>query len=292
MVKTAQLDLIKQAAFQDELEKLAGPIGLVAKFLLKKLPKLIRGTAGKIGGREGVRWLHKSEGIIGNTYRGLNSMASGATNYTGRQILSKGISSAASKWGTSGGLDFAQKGGLKSMESAATKATGGTSVQSTNMFGAARNKVNKFFGGEGNTGKMRNSLGVDNPVSAMGKNYGGIPGAIKRFPRQAVGEIASNLQQIGQSPLNWAKSTIQKGRTFSKQVDVNGVKQMHRFKRNPIGQVGGVAMSPAGWGAQELMSSTDDKGNKRGMTSRVGNAAAWAIAPRIATAKMIAGAVL
>ncbi len=315
MVKQAELNLIKQAAFHEELEKLGGPVGLIGQFLLKQLPKLLMRGAKAVGGKRAASWVAKSEGVVGSTYRGLNTMRRSGTAYTGRQIYSEGISRAAKKWGTQGGLDFTRKGGLGQMEMDQSVASA--------VKGVNNPKAKNFFG----IGSTRSSLGIDNTTSAIkststplkeftkfkdSKDIGSfvsdnarvikdnagivkdnIGQGIKNAPRKAVGQIAQNLNSIRTDGFGkYVKNSIQEGRTFTKDIKVNGVIEKHRFKKSIGGQAIGVSMTPVGWGAQELMSSTDEEGKKRGMVSRVGNAAAWTIAPRIATAKMIAGAVL
>jgi len=299
MVKTAELELVKIAAFQDEFEKLGGPVGLIAKLLTKGLPKLLMRGAKAVGGKAGAKFLMKSEGVIGSTYRGLRGVAKGSTNMNARKIFGQGIDRAAAKFGKPG-LDFAGKGGLKNMEASATKATGGKPVQATNMFGARKDKIKSALGDMGDNlkpGKLRNSLGKVPVAEAAAKNADGAFGAIRKatsgFGRGAVGEVATNIQRIKDKGFgNFLKHTVQKSRTYAKEVTVGGVKETHRFKRSIGGQIGNVATSAPVWAAGALLPSTDSKGKKTSLTKRVGNAAMWGIAPKAAIAKELAGAVL
>ena len=69
-------------------------------------------------------------------------------------------------------------------------------------------------------------------------------------------------------------------------------KEGFRYKRSPIGQVGGLAFSGPGFGASSFaLGGTNAAGQKQGLGKRtggaVGEAALWSIAPHVAGVAML-----
>lgn len=277
MVKQAELDRIKQAAFADELEKLAIPVGAIATGLLKHLPKLMMRGAKVLGGKRGAQFLTKSEGVLGSSYRGLRGLAKSKQAFGAKDIYTSGISRMAAKWGTQGGANFAQKGGLATMEQNFAKSN------------PLANSMPDRWGKKWLGSKMQNPLAVEAKNSMAWANRTSAGQYLKNRPAAFAGQAAQNLNFIRQNGFrNFMKHTVQKSRTFAQKAP-NGM--TYRYKRSGPGQAAGITMgSPLAWGASDLMTAKDPRtGNKRSMASRVGGAALWTIAPSAATVKMFAG---
>jgi len=110
------MGLVKEAAFFNELEKLGIAQGIVAKLLLKQLPKALTWAAKRFGAK-GTTGLIKGKGLTSHVYRGLIGLQKSKTAYTARSIYRSGVSRAATKFGKPNFVDFGRKGGLKAMQS-------------------------------------------------------------------------------------------------------------------------------------------------------------------------------
>ena len=102
IAKEAQLDIIRNKAFTNELEKLAVGVGMIGKFVLKTAPKLLKklvkpGTLNK---------LKASEGVTGRSYKALSEMAHSSKKYNVSDIYDKGIKRMSDRYGGSDFVDF------------------------------------------------------------------------------------------------------------------------------------------------------------------------------------------
>jgi len=293
MVKQAELEIIKRGAFKDELTKLAGPVGMVAKALLKYLPKLLRSGAFKAFGKKGLKFLNKSKGITGRSYRALSRMNRSGKEYTVGKIYREGIGRMAKVYGTRNPIDYG-KGTLGSM----LRETGNPKVMAKPLTAIPRIKKGKKFLPHIER-KTTPSLGVNNSVGAFTRAWresSGVGDFMKHLPGATLGQASTNLNYINEHGAGkFLRHNLNKARTYTKEIDIgNGMKQKHIFRRSGLGQALNTTMgSPLGWSAGAFIpgGKNPKTGKKRGLLSRTANAGSMLIAPGLTFTGEMAGIV-
>lgn len=238
------MELIKLAAFQDELEKLG---------VAPLIPKLMMAVA-KSFGRKGTATLIKGKGLTGSVYRHLRGASKAGKSFS--QTIGSGIDRAAVKWGNPvqnfNKIDF--KGSV------------------------AGPRVRSLFG----YGGLKSPLGK--PIKTISKQPGfsfkNFGGWAKSRPQAWTGEAASNLQFAKQHGVGkFMKNIVRRSRTFTgKETGLLYKRSPLGQVVNPIMGTG------LGFGAMDFMSKTNPKtGKPYGLVKRVargtGTAAGWTVAP-------------